>query len=164
MVAVEHRHQHRSIEEALHRPVPRLAAARSSRSRSSISSVEEAERGCPLRNTQTPCSLARGPVPRTGRSVICSPAVSISSESPGSRWSSSRKGLGMTTRPALSMTKRVFILVSNRGSTHRLIPYFKQDAEDWKRVANRYSDCGRRRPAAAGPMRNKWLGGAIRTD
>lgn len=84
--------------------------SRPSRSRRSTSSVADAGSGWPERNTQRPCSFLKGPVPRTGRSVICSPALSISSASPGDKCSSWRNGLGITTRPALSITRRVGII------------------------------------------------------
>jgi len=47
-------------------------------------------------------------VPRTGRRVIRSPALSISRASPGSKCSSFRRGRGITTRPALSNDEAVF--------------------------------------------------------
>jgi hypothetical protein len=67
--------------------------------------VRELGRGA----THTPCSFVSGPVPCTGRSVVCSPALSTSRESPASRCSSSRSGFGMTARPALSVVGRLFI-------------------------------------------------------
>src|SRR5262252_3590480 len=62
------------------------------------------------------------PAPRAGRSVICSPTLSISRASPGSKYSFSLRGFGRTTRPALLMMSRVFILVEECGSTpeHRI--------------------------------------------
>src|ERR1700761_3496570 len=92
VIAIEHRHQHRSIKKSLHSPLPRFARSRSPRICCSMSSVAEAGRGSPEWNTQTPCSLVSGPVPRTGRKVICSPTLSISRESPASRCSSCRSG------------------------------------------------------------------------
>ena len=106
MVSIKHRHQDRSIEKPFHSRSPRLARSRSSRIFRSISSVAEAAIGWPARNTQTPCSCVSGPLPRTGLRVISSPALSNSRSSPGSRRNSSRSGLGMTIRPALSMVRR----------------------------------------------------------
>src|ERR1017187_4403337 len=106
---LENGHQHGGIEERFHSPVPKFALSRPSRIVCNTSSVEDAERGCPARNTQTPCSLVSGAVPRTGRSVICSPVLSISRESPGSRCSFSLRSLGISTRPALAITRRVRI-------------------------------------------------------
>src|SRR5260370_25425361 len=122
VISVEYRHQHGRIEEPLHSPLPRFAKSRSSRICCNISPVTDAGRGCPARNTQTPCSLVRAPVPRTGRSVICSADLLISRESPGSKCNSSLSGLGITTRPALSMTRRAFILAQYCGLTQQSKP------------------------------------------
>src|ERR1700722_2308219 len=78
MIPVEYRPRHRLIQKTVHSALPRFDRSRSARICWSISSVAEAGRGCPERNTQTPCSLVSGPVPRKGRSMICSPAHSIS--------------------------------------------------------------------------------------
>ena len=78
--------------------------------------------GCPVRKTQTPRSLVKGVVPRTGRKVISSPASSHSNESPGPRRSSSLSDFGMTIRPALSRVSRVFIMARYNGSTQTSMP------------------------------------------
>src|SRR5260370_29966074 len=106
VISVEYRHQHGRIEEPLHSPLPRFAKSRSSRICCNISSLTDAGRGCSARNTQTPCSLVSGPVPRTGRSVICSPELSSSRESPGCKCNSSLSGWGTTTPPPLAMIRR----------------------------------------------------------
>jgi hypothetical protein len=59
---------------------------------------------------QTPCFFLSGEFPRIGRSVISSPLVLTSNESPGSSCSSSRSGLGRTIRPALSMVSLLVIM------------------------------------------------------
>ncbi len=63
MIAVEHGHEHRRIQKTVHSALPGFDRSRSARSCWSTSSVAEAGRGCPERNTQTPCSFVSGPAP-----------------------------------------------------------------------------------------------------
>jgi hypothetical protein len=96
--------------------------SRSSRINRNISPVAAADSGCPLRNTQPPLLLCKRPRPAHGRKVICSPVLSISSESPGSSRNSSLNGLGMTTGPPYRWSVldswQSFMGETNRGLHH----------------------------------------------
>src|SRR5215471_10227920 len=94
------RQENRRIEEEFHGSWLRTSDSRSFRTWRRTFSVAEADNGSPLLKTQTPCFFRSWACPRSGRKVISSPVLSISSESPGSRRNSSRNGFGRTTRPA----------------------------------------------------------------
>ena len=52
-----------------------------------------------------------------------SPELFSCKQSPAARWSSSRRGFGITTRPALSIVSFVVIMALYNGNTHLSMPY-----------------------------------------
>ena len=80
--------------------------------------TDSAEMGSPVRKTQIPCFFRSPAEPRTGRSTMRSSELSNSSESPAASCSSSRTGLGNTTRPALSTVKVVFTMAFYHSYCH----------------------------------------------
>jgi len=95
------RHEHRRIEQGLHRS-PADGAMRGARASRRNATTSRAT-GVPPRCTRTPSSATIADSADAGRSTMPSPTSSISISEPAANDSLSRSGLGTTTRPAASM-------------------------------------------------------------